>query len=75
MVLALFLSELVSLEGVSPALFITGAVFILLIGGFLSLGVLRLFQQRTRQGILFLALSAVSLAALIWSMNEWFVES
>jgi Na+-transporting NADH:ubiquinone oxidoreductase subunit NqrD len=73
MVLVLFLSDLVNLEGVSPALFITGVVFILLVGGFLSLGVVRLFQQHKRQGILYLALSALSLIGLIWSINTWFV--
>jgi hypothetical protein len=68
----MLMSELVDLSNVSPALFVTGAVFILLIGGFLSLGVVRLFQQRRGQGFLFLALSLLSLAGLIWTMNTWF---
>ncbi|WP_123040938.1 hypothetical protein [Cohnella candidum] len=65
--------DLVDVSNVSPALFVTGAVFILLIGSFLSLGVVRFFQLRKGQGSLFLGLSALSLAALIWSVNTWFV--
>lgn len=61
-----------TLSGVSFELFITGVVFILLIGSFLSLGVLRFFQQRKRQGSLFLGLSVLSLAGLIFSVNTWF---
>jgi len=61
-----------TLAGVSFELFITGVVFILLIGSFLSLGVLRMFQLRRRQGSLFLALSVLSLAGLIISVNTWF---
>lgn len=64
--------DLVDVSYVSPALFVTGAVFILLIGSFLSLGVLRFFQHRKGQGSLFLTLSALSLAGLIWSVNTWF---
>ena len=64
--------DLVDVKGVSPALFITGVVFILLIGSFLSLGVMRFFQERKKQGFMFLALSVVSLAGLIVSVNTWF---
>jgi fucose permease len=63
--------ELVDVSHVSPQLFITGAVLIMLIGSFLSLGVLRLFQQRKRQGIVYLALSALSLIILLVSVNTW----
>jgi hypothetical protein len=63
--------DLVDVSNVSPALFVTGAVLIMLIGSFLSLGVLRLFQQRKRQGIVFLVLSVVPLVVLIWSVNTW----
>jgi len=64
--------SLVNVEDVSPALFITGVIFILLIGSFLSLGVLRLFQANKRQGFMFLALSVVSVVALIFTVNTWF---
>jgi len=65
--------DLVDVSNVSPALFITGAVFILLIGSFVSLGFLRMFQMRRRQGGLFLGLAVLSLIGLIYSMNTWFV--
>lgn len=64
--------SLVNVEDVSPALFITGVIFILLIGSFLSLGVLRFFQENKRQGFMFLALSAVSVAGLVVTVNTWF---
>lgn len=64
--------SLVDVSGVSLSLFITGAVFILLIGSFLSLGVVRMFQLRRKQGSLFLGLAALSLVGLIVSMNTWF---
>lgn len=65
--------ELVDITEVSPALFIVGALFILLIGSSLSLGVLRLFQERKKQGVWLLVLSVVSFAALVLVMNTWFV--
>lgn len=64
--------SLVDVSNVSLSLFVTGAVFILLIGSFLSLGVLRMFQLRKRQGGLFLGLGVLSLVGLIISMNAWF---
>lgn len=64
--------EMVDVSNVSPGLFVTGAVFILLIGSFLSLGVLRFFQLRKRQGGVYLGLSAVSLAAMIWIVDAFF---
>ncbi|KIL34345.1 hypothetical protein SD71_20105 [Cohnella kolymensis] len=65
--------ELVDISEVSPALFIVGALFILLIGSALSLGVLRLFQEKKTQGIWLLVLAVVSVAALVVVMNTWFV--
>jgi hypothetical protein len=65
--------ELVDITEVSPALFIVGALFILLIGSSLSLGVLRLFQERKKQGIWLLVLAVVSVVALVLVMNTWFV--
>ncbi|WP_027085091.1 hypothetical protein [Cohnella panacarvi] len=64
--------SLVNVEDVSLALFVTGVIFILMIGSFLSLGVLRLFQENKRQGFLFLALSVVSVAGLVFTVNTWF---
>jgi hypothetical protein len=64
--------DLVDVSNVSPALFVTGIVFIMLIGSFLSLGVLRFFQLRKRQGFTFMALSAASFVGLILAVNTWF---
>lgn len=64
--------DLVDIKDISIALFITGAIFILLIGSFLSLGVLRLFQERKRQGLTFLALSVASFVGLVVSVETWF---
>jgi hypothetical protein len=61
-------------SGVSFELFVTGVVFILLIGSFLSLGVLRLFQQRKRQGIIYLVLSVVSFFVMLWVVLTFFQE-
>jgi hypothetical protein len=63
---------LTDVSNVSAGLFITGAVFIMLIGGLLSFGVLRFFQQRRAQGAMLLAGSAVSFVALVFVMNRWF---
>ncbi len=64
----------VDVSNVPAGLFVTGVVFILLIGSFLSLGVLRLFQQRKRQGLTYLGLSVVSLVAMLAVVNIFFAE-
>ncbi|MCC3373361.1 hypothetical protein [Cohnella sp. REN36] len=64
--------ELVDVSNVSPALFVTGVVFILLIGGLLSMGVLRFFQVKKRQGWFFMSGSALSLAAMVLIVDRWF---
>ncbi len=64
--------DLVDVSEVSPELFITGIIFIMLIGSFLSLGVLRFFQLRKRQGSMFMGLSALTFIALIIVVNTWF---
>lgn len=60
---------------VSPAFFITGAIFILLIGSLLSWGVLSFFQQRVKRGAWLLAGAALSLAAMVFVFNTWFSEA
>jgi hypothetical protein len=64
--------ELVDISDVSVQLFITGVIFIMMIGSFLSLGVLKLFQLKKRQGIIYLVLAVVSLISLILIVNTWF---
>jgi len=60
---------------VSPAFFITGAIFILLIGSLLSWGVLSFFQQKVRKGLWLLAGAVISLAAMVFVFNTWFPEA
>ncbi|CAM3789170.1 hypothetical protein COLU111180_08505 [Cohnella lubricantis] len=66
------MSELTDVSGVSAGLFIVGIVFILLVGGLLSVGVLRFFQQRKRQGFLYMAGSVVSFVVMVLVVNRWF---
>ncbi|MFC5467915.1 hypothetical protein ACFPPD_04230 [Cohnella suwonensis] len=65
--------DLVNVEDVSPALFVTGIVFILMIGSFLSLGVLRFFQLKKRQGGIYMGLSVLSFVGLLVAVEAWFV--
>jgi len=64
--------DLTDVSGVSAGLFIVGIVFILLVGGCISLGVLRFFQQRSRQGILYLAGGVASFVVMVLVVNRWF---
>ncbi|MBB6673406.1 hypothetical protein [Cohnella nanjingensis] len=64
--------ELVDVSEVSPALFVTGVIFILLVGGLLSMGVLRFFQTKKRQGWFFMSGSALSLLLLVLIVDRWF---
>ncbi|WEK55577.1 MAG: hypothetical protein P0Y55_05875 [Candidatus Cohnella colombiensis] len=64
--------DLVNVSAVSPALFIVGIIFILMIGSFLSIGVLKFFQGNKRQGPIYLVLSVLSFVGLILVVNTWF---
>jgi len=64
--------EVVDVSDVSAGLFVTGAIFILLIGSFLSLGVLRFFQLKKRKGFMYMGLSVLSLIAMVLVVNTWF---
>lgn len=64
--------DITDVSSVSPGLFITGIIFILLVGSLLSLGVLRMFQQRKRQGSLYFVGSVVSFVAMLFVVNRWF---
>lgn len=64
--------ELVDVSGISASLFVVGIIFILLVGGLLSMGVLRFFQGTRGQGWLYMAGSAVSLVAFIAVVTRWF---
>ncbi|WP_308634536.1 hypothetical protein [Paenibacillus silvisoli] len=63
----------VDVSEISAALFITGAIFIMLIFSLLSLGILRMFQQRVRAGVYSFAGAVVSGIAFGLILNQWFV--
>ncbi len=63
----------VNLEGVTLPLFATVAVFLMVIFSLLSLGVVRLFQKRTRSGILNIVASAFWTVLFIAVLNIWFI--
>ena len=60
---------------VSPAFFITGAIFILLIGSLLSWGVLSFFQRKVRKGLWLLGGAVVSFAVMVLVFSTWFSEA
>nr|WP_240546131.1 hypothetical protein [Paenibacillus artemisiicola] len=64
---------MVDVSQISAALFITGAIFILLFFGLLSLGVLKMFQLKYRQGWFSFIGAVVSGAAFGIILNTWFV--
>ncbi|MBB3114409.1 hypothetical protein FHS18_006530 [Paenibacillus phyllosphaerae] len=63
----------VDVSDVSASLFVTGAIFILLIFSLLSLGVLQMFQQRFKVGFYSFAGAVVSSIVFGVILNEWFV--
>lgn len=66
------LLELVDVSEVSAGLFIVGVIFILLVGGLLSMGILRFFQLKKGQGWSYMIGSVVSLVAFILVVDQWF---
>jgi len=64
--------SLVDISNVSLALFIVGAVFILLTFGLLSFGILRMFQQKFRSGWISIGLAVISFVVFIFIINKWF---
>ncbi|PZD93407.1 hypothetical protein DNH61_22515 [Paenibacillus sambharensis] len=65
--------SLVDVSEVSASLFITGAVFILLIFSLLSLGILRMFQLRYKAGWLSFAGAVVSSVVFGLILDRWFM--
>lgn len=64
--------DITDVSNVSPGLFVTGIIFILLVGSLLSLGVLSFFQQHKRRGSLYFAGSVLSFVLMLWVVNRWF---
>ncbi len=65
--------SLVDVSEVSASLFILGVVFLLLIFGFLSFGILRMFQQRFRIGWTSFAAAVVSFIVFMVILNKWYL--
>ncbi|GGG56592.1 MULTISPECIES: hypothetical protein [Paenibacillus] len=65
--------SLVDVSSVSATLFILGVVFLLLIFGLLSFGILRMFQQRFRAGWISFAGAIVSFVGFMLILNKWFL--
>jgi hypothetical protein len=65
--------SLVDVSDVSAALFILGIVFLLLIFGLLSFGILRMFQQKFRTGWFCFGGAVVSFGVFMYILNEWFL--
>ncbi|GAA3405584.1 hypothetical protein ACFFNY_29485 [Paenibacillus hodogayensis] len=65
--------DVVNISGLEPDFFITVALFILFILSMLGMGVLRLFQQFKRSGILYIATGLVGIVAFVVVLNVWYV--
>lgn len=63
----------VNVSEVSAELFILGVVFILLIFSLLSLGVLRMFQQRFRAGWYSFGGAVISAVVFFLILDRWYV--
>ena len=65
--------SLVDVSSVSAPLFILGIVFIMLVFGLLSFGILRMFQQRFRTGWFSFGGAVVSFAVFMFILNKWYL--
>lgn len=63
----------VNITGLEPGFFITVAVFILFILSMLGMGVLSLFQQKVRAGILYFVAGVIGIIAFAVILNVWYV--
>nr|WP_156281556.1 hypothetical protein [Paenibacillus sp. NEAU-GSW1] len=64
---------MVDVSSVSAVLFILGVVFLLLIFGLLSFGILRMFQQRFKAGWISFGGAIVSFIVFMLILNKWFL--
>lgn len=65
--------SVVDVSDVSADLFIIAVVFILLIFGLLSFGILKMFQQRYKFGWISFSGAAVSFIVLMVILNIWYL--
>jgi 1,4-dihydroxy-2-naphthoate octaprenyltransferase len=67
--------SVVNISGLSPAFFITVAVFLMFILSMLSLGILRMFQLRKRSGIVFFVLGVIGIAVFSYILASGMVPA
>ncbi|NIK77435.1 putative membrane protein [Paenibacillus castaneae] len=65
--------SLVDLSSTSASLFILGVIFLMLIFGLLSFGILRMFQQRFRTGWISFAGAVISFVVFMFILNKWYL--
>ncbi|MBM7563567.1 hypothetical protein [Paenibacillus sacheonensis] len=64
---------LVDVSQISATLFVLGAIFIMLVFGLLSFGILKMFQLRYRAGVYSFIGAVVSGVVFGIILNEWYV--
>ncbi len=62
----------VDLTGITPGLMITNVLFILLILSMFSLAVIRAFQTKYREIVIYAALGIIFCVVFYWVLNTWF---
>lgn len=63
----------VNISGVDPVFFIVVALFLLFILGMLAFGILRMFQEKVRAGIVYIAIGLVGIAAFAVVLNVFYL--
>nr|WP_170312279.1 hypothetical protein [Paenibacillus sacheonensis] len=64
---------MVDVSQISATLFVLGAIFIMLVFGLLSFGILKMFQLRYRAGVYSFIGAVVSGVVFGIILNEWYV--
>lgn len=67
--------SVVNISGLSPIFFTVVAIFLLFILSMLSLGILRMFQQKKRSGIVFFVLGVIGIAAFSYILASGMVPA
>lgn len=65
--------SVVDVSDVPAGLFILDVVFLLLIFGLLSYGILQMFQQRFRRGWFSFGGAVISLIVFLFILNKWYL--
>lgn len=67
------LVDVVNITAVTPKFFVVTVLFLLFILSMLSLGVLRLFQKRALQGVLFFLAGVIGIVAFVIVLANGYV--